>query len=101
MIRHWLTEDFVYKEAVLEFVEIEGAKSRENISEIVLELLHELNIKCKLLLITSNSTLNNETLIDKVDISLQERFTTLENLTNTPRFYSQSSYIRCITHVLN
>jgi hypothetical protein len=34
-----LTEDFVYKERVLEFAEIEGPKSGENIAGIVLELL--------------------------------------------------------------
>jgi len=45
IIRYWLTEDFVYKEAVLEFIEIEGAKTGENIGGIVLELLHELDIK--------------------------------------------------------
>ena len=55
MIRHWLTEDFTYKEAVLEFVEIERAKTRENMGGIVLELLHKLDIECKLLSITTDS----------------------------------------------
>jgi len=70
VIRHWLTKDFVYKEAVLEFVEIEGAKTRENIGGIVLELLHKLDIKCKLLSITTDSVFNNETLIDAIKDSL-------------------------------
>jgi hypothetical protein len=39
VIGHWLTEDFVYKERVLEFIEIDGAKSGENMAGIVIELL--------------------------------------------------------------
>jgi len=39
VVGHWLTEDFIYKERVLEFIEIDGAKSRENIAIIVMDLL--------------------------------------------------------------
>jgi len=39
IIGHWLTEDFIYKEKVLEFIEIEGPKSRENMAGIVIDLL--------------------------------------------------------------
>jgi hypothetical protein len=101
VIGHWLTEDFVYKEALLEFTEVEGVKSRENIGGILLELLHELDIEYKLLSITGDSTSNNKTLIDEVNTGLHERLPTTDILANTPRFYSQSSYIRCIAYVLN
>ena len=39
IIGHWLTEDFIYKEKVLEFIEIKGPKSGENIAGIVIDLL--------------------------------------------------------------
>ena len=45
VIGHWLSEDFVYKEAVLEFSEIEGTKSGENMGGLVMALLEELNIE--------------------------------------------------------
>ncbi len=101
VIGHWLPEDFVYKEALLEFVEIEGAKSGENMGGIVLELLHELDIECKPLSITGDNASNNETLMDEVEVGLHERFPGIDNTSNTPRFHGQSSYIRCIAHVLN
>jgi len=100
IIGHWLTEDFVYKESVLEFAEIEGVKSGENISGIVLELLHELDIEYKLLSITADNTSNNETLIDSIENGLQDRFSSLDS-THTPRFHSQASYIRCLAYILN
>src|SRR5450432_3197781 len=101
VIGHWLTEDFVYKERVLEFAEIEGPKSGENMAGIVLELLQELDIESKVITITSDNASNNETMIDAIDSSLLERFPRSNNLLNMPRFHGQSSYIRCIAHVLN
>ena len=87
VIGHWLTEDFEYKEALLEYAEIEGLKSGKNISAIVLQLLDELDLERKLLSITADNALNNETLMVEVETSLCERFLLLESL-NTLRFYS-------------
>jgi hypothetical protein len=88
VIGYWLTEDFVYKERVLEFAEIEGPKSGENIAGIVLELLQELDIESKVITITSDNASNNETMIDAIDSSLLERFPRSNNLSNMPRFHS-------------
>ena len=101
VIGHWLTEDFIYKERVLEFAEIEGPKSRENMAGIILDLLQELDIECKVISITGDNASNNETLMDVVESGLLERFPGKDNLSNTPRFHGQTSYIRCIAHVLN
>ncbi|KAN0072167.1 hypothetical protein V8E54_009896 [Elaphomyces granulatus] len=76
---HWLSEDFVYKEAVLEFAEIEGTKTGENMGGMVLALLQELNIETKLLSITGDNASNNETLMDT----------------------GRASFIRCLAHILN
>jgi hypothetical protein len=62
---------------------------------------NELDIECKLLSITADSASNNETLIDAIENSLQDQFSNPDNLTNTPRFHGQISYIRCLAHVLN
>jgi hypothetical protein len=74
IIRHWLTEDFIYKERVLEFTEIEGLKTRENMAAIVIDLLQELDIECKVITITGDNASNNETLMDGVESRLIERY---------------------------
>ena len=79
-----MTEDFVYKEAVLEFKEIEGAKSRENIIRIVFELLRKLDIESKVLSITGDNASNNETLVEEFNSSLCEHFA---GSLNALRFY--------------
>jgi len=96
-----LIENFIYKESVLEFIEIEGSKSGENIARIVLELLCELDIECKVLSITGDNTSNNETLMDEVETGLSKRFPSIDNISNNPRFHGQDSYIRCIAYVLD
>ena len=101
VIGHWLSEDFVYKEAVLEFSEIEGPKSGENMGGLVMDLLEELNIETKLLSITGDNASNNETLMDAVESGLQDKFSLSENETNTIRFQGRESFIRCLAHVLN
>jgi hypothetical protein len=68
-----LSEDFVYKEAVLEFAEIEGTKTGENMGGMVLALLQELNIETKLLSITGDNASNNETLMDTVENRLRDK----------------------------
>jgi hypothetical protein len=98
VIGHWLTEDFVYKEAVLEFKEIEGAKSRENIARIVFELLHELDIESKVLSITGDNASNNETLVEEFNSSLCKYFA---RSPTTLRFHRQESFIRCLAYILN
>jgi hypothetical protein len=98
VIGHWLTEDFEYKEALLEYAEIEGPKSGENMGAIVLQLLDELDLERKLLSITADNASNNETLMDEVETGLLEKF--IES-SNTLRFRGQDSYICCLAHVLN
>jgi len=101
VIGYWLTEDFVYNEAVLEFAEIEGSKTGENMGGMVLDLLKELDIESKLLSITADNVFNNETLMDAIENSLQDQISNSDNPINTPRFHGQASYIRCLAHILN
>ena len=35
IIGHWLTEDFLYKERVLEFIELQGIHSGENLATAI------------------------------------------------------------------
>jgi hypothetical protein len=59
IVGHWLTEDFVYREKVLEFTELHGPHSGENLAAAVEILLIELNLEHKLLSITGDNASNN------------------------------------------
>ncbi|KAK5790595.1 hypothetical protein VI817_007882 [Penicillium citrinum] len=71
VIGHWLDSDFHYHERVLEFCEIYGPHTGENIAELLHSTLEELEIEHKIPTITADNATNNE------------------------------SYIRCLAHVLN
>src|SRR5947208_1360715 len=44
VVGHWLTQEFKYKERVLEFKELEGVHSGENMAQAVDALLEELGL---------------------------------------------------------
>jgi hypothetical protein len=89
-----LSEDTVCKEAVLEFAEIEGAKTEENVGGTGLDLLQELHIESKNMSITADNVSNNETLMDAVENDLRDRFSNSGNQTNAPRFQDQANFVR-------
>jgi hypothetical protein len=101
IIGHWLTVNFEYKERVLEFIEIQGPHTGENMAGIVLEVLKELGISTKLITITSDNASNNDTLVDEVLCGLQEIYLSNSGPTELVRFDGRNSQIRCIAHVLN
>ena len=76
IIGYWLTADFKYKERVLEFIELQGVHSRENMAELLNKTLIELKIKYKLLTIIKNNTTNNETLVTELFYYLAKKFPT-------------------------
>ncbi|KAK9364464.1 hypothetical protein V1509DRAFT_643652 [Lipomyces kononenkoae] len=55
VVGHWLAPEFVYKERVLEFKELNGLHSGENLAMVVGDLLEELNLNAKLLTITGDN----------------------------------------------
>jgi hypothetical protein len=104
VVGHWLTEDFKYKECVLEFKELHGSHSGENQAQVIEALLVELGIGPKLLTITGDSASSNDTLCSELYSLLIKRFDIKEGNTQDPqfiRFEGQDSQIRCIAHVLN
>lgn len=94
VIGHWLTEDFLYKESVLEFTELQGIHSGENVAPAVHALLAELNLKEKLLTINAG---NNETMVSELFHTLME---TAHDKNEIP-FQGLDGYIRCLAHILN
>ena len=63
ILSYWLTEDFKYWERILEFTELYGPYSRENLAVVVGAILLELNLEDKLFTITNNNAINNECIV--------------------------------------
>jgi len=69
---HWLTEDFLYKERVLEFTELQGIHSGENVATAIHTMLSELDLQEKLITITGDNAGNNETMVSELFHGLQD-----------------------------
>ncbi|KAJ5085382.1 hypothetical protein N7532_003037 [Penicillium argentinense] len=104
VVGHWLTVDFQYRERVLEFTELHGIHSGENMAEILQTLLTELRIEHKLLAITADNATSNERLLSELYLNLTEKFQAMYGAVSAARalrFQGVDSYIRCTAHVLN
>ncbi len=77
---HWLTADFQYHERALEFKQLCGFHSGENMAELLSITLEELQIESKLLTITADNAGNNETLMSELYFNLIEKFSTFETV---------------------
>ncbi|OGE46980.1 hypothetical protein PENARI_c080G05268 [Penicillium arizonense] len=94
VIGHWLTEDFDYREKVLEFKELYGPPSGEYLAAAIQALLVELNLERKLLSITDNASNNERMAIQLCD--------NLKNSSGTNSlFRGLDSYIRCLAYIIN
>lgn len=105
VIGHWLTSNFEYKEWILEFSEIQGDHTGENLAESVENMLIELNLELKLLTITADNASNNEALCDYLYRNLSKRFDPDLNNTEiqplTLQFHGIDSFVRCLAYILN
>jgi hypothetical protein len=96
IIGHWLTEDFEYREKVLEFTELRGLHSGENLAAAVKAMLMELGLESKLIAITGDNATNNEVMVSELYHSLKAT-----NPGKEPLFQGEDSYVRCLAHILN
>lgn len=92
VIGHWLTEDFVYKERILEFTELKGIHSGDNIARAVHKVLIELHLEEKLISITGDNASNNEAMVSILEGLLGD---------SNSLFKGLGSFIRCLAHILN
>ena len=74
IIGHWISPEFDKREELLEFTEIHGPHSRENLAGVVLKMLDELDIAPKLLTITGNNAGNNRTVCDILHDQLLKKY---------------------------
>jgi hypothetical protein len=95
-----LTGEFEYRERLLEFTELQGIHSGENLAIAVENMLIELGIEDKLISITGDNASNNESMASELYFSLSDR-PRVEDTTPAPLYRGLDSYIRCLAHVLN
>lgn len=101
----WLGPNFQQYRACLEFIEIKGSHSGENLSLTVFGALKRLDVLQKLLTITSDNASNNDTLCRHLHIKLSRLYD--DHLEEIPlrdgrmRFKGEESHIRCFAHILN
>jgi hypothetical protein len=99
IIGHWVTEEFEYREKVLlEFTELRGAHSGENLAVAVRTTLRELDLEYKLTAITGDNASNNEVMASELFNTLNGKIDT-GNVQNKIQFYGLDSYIRCLAHI--
>ena len=96
IIGYWITENFEYRERVLDFKEIKRIHTGQNMAEILGAVLEEFKLETKLLAITTDNASTNETMVNQLDQSLKEAFSPREL-----RFDGLNNYMRCTAHVLN
>jgi hypothetical protein len=97
VIGHWLTEDFSYTERVLEFIELQGIHSGENLASAIQTMLSQLDLQEKLITITGDNAGNNEVMASELFHTLKETAFDKDKI----QFQGLDSYIRCLAHVLN
>jgi hypothetical protein len=94
----------VYKRCI-EFIEIEGSYLGENLARIVERALHKHGLLQKLLSITADNTLNNDTLCRYFYNSMARKYDNhLEEFPSregTMRFKGEDSQVRCFGYILN
>jgi len=104
VIGHWITPDFEKREELLEFTELHGPHSGENMAHILLTMLEELEIVPKLLTITGDNAGNNGTLCDALHADLLKTYDDEDDqfrMKPLMRFHGRKSYIRCLAHIIN
>jgi hypothetical protein len=104
VVGHWLTPDFKLREDLLEFIEIDGLYSGENLSTIVKSVLETFQIEYKLLTITGDNAGNNLTLCDYLHADLSKDFDEEDSpfrMKPLMRFRGRDSFIGCLAHILN
>jgi hypothetical protein len=101
----WLGPNFEQYRACLEFIEIQGSHSGENLAATVFKTLKRLGLLQKLLTITSDNASNNDTLCRHLHSILSRLFDDhLEEhpiRNGTMRFKGEESRIQCFAHILN
>ena len=105
IIGHWITADFQPQQRLLDFQEIEGPDTGENLASIIYAILYELDIGAKLLSITGDNASNNpamaEILYDMLKADYDTEIFPEGNTRPIMRYHGELSFVHCLAHILN
>jgi hypothetical protein len=96
IVGSWITQDWKLEEILLDFVELHGAHSGQNMASAIASVVSELDISNKLVALVSDNASNNGTLVDHLETELQGA----SNYSGT-RWDSTKGHIRCLSHVIH
>ncbi|KAJ5550757.1 hypothetical protein N7461_005455 [Penicillium sp. DV-2018c] len=97
IIGHWLTEDFHYREEVIEFCELQGSHTGVHMAAAVYQTLVELDLTTKLTTITGDNATNVQDMVSRLSETLAK-----ESFPEQLRFHGgDDGYVRCLAHILN
>jgi hypothetical protein len=74
VIGHWITPNYAKRKALFEFMALKGVHSSENMAEITFGSLDQLGVLQKLLAVTADNALNNDTLVKHLHCQLLKLF---------------------------
>ena len=101
----WIGPDFKVYQRCIEFIEIEGHHSGENLAGVLEKALKKHGLCQKLLSITADNASNNDTLCRSLYASLSRKYDDhlepFPSREGTMRFQGEKSQVRCFGHILN
>ncbi|CAG8737180.1 27045_t:CDS:1 [Racocetra persica] len=89
---HWITQDWELQSSLIDFVNISGPHSGENLCNAFVKSCNKLEILSKLFAITSDNATNNDTLMKY----LEDIYRSKNILFDANKFHCH-----CIAHILN
>ncbi|EUC63749.1 transposase, putative [Rhizoctonia solani AG-3 Rhs1AP] len=90
----WVTLDWERQETLLDFVELQGAHSGENMADLVGKTLTDLGIVDQVVSLVSDSASNNGTLVRHLSNQLRRS-------SPNSRWDGTKGHIRCLAHVIH
>ncbi|CCO35189.1 Putative AC transposase AltName: Full=ORFA [Rhizoctonia solani AG-1 IB] len=90
----WITNQWELRDTLIDFRELQGAHTGQNMAEQVASVVSELGIEDKVLALVSDNASNNGTLVTHLS-------NTLGHLSSHLRWDSSKGHIRCLPHVIH
>ena len=90
----WITQDWRLEETLLDFVELQGAHTGENMGNAVSATIAELGIADKVVALVSDNASNNGTLVRHLSNRLRKR-------SPCSRWDGDKGRIRCLAHIIH
>jgi hypothetical protein len=99
IIGHWIGPEFTYYERFIDFVELEGSHTGENLKEVLQSTLKEFGLLSKLLTLTTDNASNNDKLAQLMNDHIDKLVEGGELLYK--KFFGLESFVRCLAHIIN